>query len=129
MKIASAAATQRPEMIQKRMMTVVSGQPTSSKWWCTGDMRKRRRVRPDALNTPICSATLPASITFRAQMSGRSMWVFVVTARRPSAPPMPSAPTSPMKILAGAAFHHRNPPHAPAIAAENTARSSGFTSL
>ena len=32
-----------------------------------------------------------------------------------------------MKIRAGAAFHHRKPPQAPAIAAEKTARSSGFT--
>lgn len=31
MKIATAAATQMPEMIQNRMMTVVSGHPTSSK--------------------------------------------------------------------------------------------------
>ena len=32
MKMATAVATQIPEMIQKRMMTVVSGQPLSSKW-------------------------------------------------------------------------------------------------
>ncbi|MEY4080420.1 MAG: hypothetical protein RL430_850 [Actinomycetota bacterium] len=31
MKIPTAAATHRPEMIQNLMMTVVSGQPTSSK--------------------------------------------------------------------------------------------------
>ena len=33
MKMATAVATQIPEMIQKRMMTVVSGHPLSSKWW------------------------------------------------------------------------------------------------
>jgi hypothetical protein len=32
MKIATAVATHIPEMIQKRMITVVSGQPLSSKW-------------------------------------------------------------------------------------------------
>jgi hypothetical protein len=32
-KIATAVATQIPEMIQNRMITVVSGQPLNSKWW------------------------------------------------------------------------------------------------
>ena len=45
----------------------------------------------------------------------------------PRAAPRPSAPTSPMKIRAGAAFHHKKPAHAPARDAESTARSSGFT--
>jgi hypothetical protein len=30
-----------------------------------------------------------------------------------------------MKIFAGLAFHHRNPKHAPVMAAATTARSSG----
>ena len=62
-------------------------------------------------------------------MRGSNICVFVATAKSPRAAPIPSAPTSPMKILAGAAFHHRNPPHAPAIAAENTAKSRGLTRL
>ena len=37
---------------------------------------------------------------------------------------MASAPVSPMKMRAGAAFHQRNPVHAPAIAAATSARSS-----
>ena len=45
--------------------------------------------------------------------------------RPASAPPSASEPVSPMKILAGLAFHHRNPKHAPVIAAATTARSSG----
>ena len=53
MKTASADATQIALISQNRMITVVSGHPRSSKWWCTGDMRNSRRVRPDALNTPI----------------------------------------------------------------------------
>ncbi|SKU12428.1 Uncharacterised protein [Mycobacteroides abscessus subsp. abscessus] len=44
-------------------------------------------------------------------------------------PPRASDPVSPMKILAGAAFHHRNPMHAPAVAAAMTARSSGSRTL
>ena len=72
MKIASAAATQIAEISQKRMITVVSGQPTSSKWWWIGDIRNRRFVRPDALNTPIWMATEPASITLMPQMRASS---------------------------------------------------------
>lgn len=53
MKMATAVATQIPEMIQNRMMTVVSGQPLSSKWWWIGDILNKRFLRPDALNTPI----------------------------------------------------------------------------
>ena len=64
-----AAATQTAAISQKRMITVVSGQPSSSKWWWIGDMRNSRRVRPLALNTPICRATEPASITLRPQIS------------------------------------------------------------
>ena len=66
-------------------MTVVSGQPSSSKWWWIGDMRNRRRLRPDALNTPICTATEPASITLMPQISTSRSWVSVVSASRASA--------------------------------------------
>ena len=44
-------------------------------------------------------------------------------------PPSASDPVSPMKILAGAAFHHRNPIQAPAVAAAISARSSGSRTL
>ena len=44
-------------------------------------------------------------------------------------PPRASEPVSPMKILAGAAFHHRNPMQAPAVAAAISARSSGSRTL
>jgi hypothetical protein len=33
-------------MIQNRTITVVSGQPASSKWWWIGDIRKIRRWKP-----------------------------------------------------------------------------------
>ena len=39
--------------------------------------------------------------------------VRVVMARPASAPPRASEPVSPMKILAGEAFHHRKPKQAP----------------
>ncbi len=44
-------------------------------------------------------------------------------------PPSASEPVSPMKILAGAAFHHRKPMQAPAVAAAMIARSSGSRTL
>ncbi len=53
MKMPSARPTEIAAISQKRMITVVSGQPTSSKWWWIGDIRKSRFLRPEALNTPI----------------------------------------------------------------------------
>ena len=45
-------------------------------------------------------------------------------AKPASAAPRESDPVSPMMILAGAAFHQRNPKQAPAMAEATTARSS-----
>ena len=42
---------------------------------------------------------------------------------------MASEPVSPMKMRAGAAFHHRNPAHAPSMAAATTAVSRKLSSL
>ena len=39
--------------------------------------------------------------------------VFVITASPAIAPPRPSEPVSPMKIVAGNALNHRKPTHAP----------------
>ena len=119
--------TAAPAISQNRMITFVSGQPTNSKWWWIGESRNRRRRRPDARNTSICKPTEPASTTLIAQMSSRRRWVLVVSASSASAAPIASAPTSPMKICAGAAFHHKNPTLAPANAAASTARSNGLT--
>ena len=127
MKMAIAAATQRPEITQNRMITVVSGQPDNSKWWWIGDILNSRLVRPLARKKPICSATDPISIALSPQIKMSSSWVSVVMASIDNAAPMPSAPTSPMKMCAGAAFHHRKPTQAPANAAATTARSSGLT--
>ena len=78
----SATATQMPEITQKRMMTVVSGQPISSKWWWIGDILKMRRLRPLRRYVPICRATRPISITCRPPMIGSRSCVFVVTAEQ-----------------------------------------------
>ena len=126
MKMARALATEMAEISQKRTTTVVSGQPMSSKWWWIGDIRNSLFLRPLALNTPIWMATEPASITLMAQISGSRRWVLSVRARKASAAPTPSAPTSPMKIRAGAAFHHRKPRQPPAKPAASTPRSSGL---
>ena len=37
-----ATATQRPVMIQKRITMVTCSQPSISKWWCSGVIRKTR---------------------------------------------------------------------------------------
>ena len=50
-----------PARIQKRMMTVVSGQPPSSKWWWIGAMRKTRR--PKSRKLPTWRITDTVSIT------------------------------------------------------------------
>ena len=65
-------------------------------------------------------------MTFSPQMIGNSSSVFVVIASSANAEPMAKLPTSPMKMRAGAAFHQRNPAHAPAKATASTARSSGL---
>ena len=70
-----------PAMIQKRMMTVVSGQPMSSKWWWIGAMRKMRRLL-NSRKLPICSTTDTVSMTLRPQTSGSSSMVFVASARQ-----------------------------------------------
>src|SRR5438309_509031 len=55
---------------------------------------------------------------------GNNNWVFVVSANAANPAPIAWLPTSPMKMRAGAAFHHRNPAAAAAMAAATTARSS-----
>ncbi len=56
-------------------------------------------------------------------MIGSSRWVLVMRARQARPAPMASAPVSPMKIRAGAAFHQRKPVQAPTMAAATSARS------
>jgi hypothetical protein len=51
--------------------------------------------------------------------------VRVMRANPAIAPPRLSDPVSPMKILAGEAFHQRNPKQAPVSAEATTARSRG----
>ena len=63
------------------------------------------------------------TITNSPPTIGRSSCVLVARASAPSPAPIASAPVSPMNTRAGAAFHQRNPVHAPAIAAATSARS------
>ncbi len=109
-------------MIQNRTMTVVSGQPTSSKWWWSGAMRNTRRPKTRKLTTWITTDSV--TMTNRPPMTGRRSCRFICrhSAARPD--PMASEPVSPMKIRAGAAFHHRKPRQAPASATEASAMSS-----
>ena len=78
------------------------------------------------MNETICAITDRVSMTNSPPMMGSSRCVLVAS---PSAArPLPSAsdPVSPMKIRAGAAFHHRNPMIAPTMAALTTARSRAW---
>ncbi len=102
-------------------MTVVSGHPASSKWWWIGAIRKMRRWNRRKLMT--CMITETVSMTKSPpMMSSRSSRL---SSRHSAARPAPMArdPVSPMMILAGAAFHHRNPMHAPASATATRERS------
>jgi hypothetical protein len=66
----------------------------------------------------VISTNSPPSTTSRIS-------VRLVIANPASTPPSANDPVSPMKILAGAAFHHRNPKQEPITAAATTARSRG----
>ena len=108
-------------MIQSRTITVVSGQPESSKWWWIGAIRKSRFVETtehhdlqnhrDGLHHE--ETTDDRQQEMRTGREGE----------RGEATPIASDPVSPMKIWAGAAFHHRKPMMPPTIAAATTARS------
>ena len=110
-------------MIQNRMTIVTSSQPSSSKWCCSGAIRNTRL--PVSLNDPTWMITERVISTNSPPMMSSSISVRLVIARPASPPPRASEPVSPMKILAGEAFHHRNPMHAPMTHAATTARSRG----
>ncbi len=117
-----ATAVHNDARIQNRTITVVSGQPTSSKWWWMGAMRNTRRWK--VWNTATWMTTDMVIITNSPPTTGSSRWVLVVNASAPRPVPSASEPVSPMKILAGAAFHHRKPAQLPPRAAAMSDRSS-----
>ncbi|SKY36357.1 Uncharacterised protein [Mycobacteroides abscessus subsp. abscessus] len=102
---------------------MVSAQPPSSKWWWKGAMRNTRR--PVVRKNAIWMTTDMISATNSAPMTTASSSVRVVIDSPASRPPRANEPVSPMKILAGAAFHQRNPRHAPPPATAISARSKG----
>ena len=87
------------EMIQKRTMTLGSGQPFFSKWWWIGAIRKMRL--PVSLNEVTCVMTLTASTTKMPPSITESSSFLVQIASMPMPPPSASEPTSPMKTWAG----------------------------
>ena len=101
-------------MIQKRMTTVLSDQPSFSKWWWIGAMRNTRL--PVSLNEATWIITDRVSITKRPPMMPSTISCLVATATAPMPPPSASEPVSPMKILAGGALYQRKPRPAPIIA-------------
>ena len=130
-------ATARPVTIQKRITMVTCSQPSISKWWCSGVIRKTRwpawilktdRTSPLArlsLKTETWIITDSVMATKSPPMMTSRSSVRVMIAKPAIAPPRASDPVSPMMIWAGEAFHQRKPKQAPVSAAATTARSSG----
>ena len=107
------ARRRRPSPVtsQNRTMTVFSVQPASSKWWCSGAIRKTRRRVARKNATWMTTDSVTATNSPPSTISSSS--VRVTMARPESRPPRASEPVSPMKIRAGLVFHHRKPRHAP----------------
>ena len=84
-------------------------------------MRKMRRWKMRKLMTWRITDTV--SMTKSPPMMSRSRSRFSRRHSAASPAPMASDPVSPMMILAGAAFHHRKPMHAPARATATSERS------
>src|SRR5207247_8332485 len=93
-----SSASSAPAM-EKRSTTRDSGQPISSKWWWSGDMRRMRR--PVSLNEATWSITDSASATNTPPTSTSQNSRLMSTATTPSAPPSASEPVSPMNTYAG----------------------------
>ena len=91
-------------------MIFVSDHAFSSKWWWIGAIRNTRlRVVWKEITW---ITTDSASITKMPPSRISSTSVFVITASPAIAPPSPSEPVSPMKIVAGKALNQRKPMHA-----------------
>ena len=114
------ARRRSPENSQKRTITVNSDQPPTSKWWWIGAMRSTRRRKPRYEMT--CAITDSVSMSGSPREDRQQAAGCASSSASPAiAPPIASEPVSPMMIRAGAAFHHRNPAHAPTIAAATIA--------
>ena len=90
---------------------------------------RKMRLPPLSLKNPTCRITDAVIATNRPPMTTSRSSVRVMRAKPAIAPPKDSEPVSPMKILAGDAFHHRKPKHAPMAAAATSAMSSGSRAL
>src|SRR5262245_20533687 len=109
------------ETIQKRITICGSVQPSCSKWWWIGAIRKTRL--PVSLNDTTCTMTDTASSTNRPPTIPSTISCLVATAMAPSMPPSASEPVSPMKTEAGGALNQRKPSPAPITAPHTTASS------
>ena len=85
------------EMIQKRITIVCSCQPSFSKWWWIGAIRKTRL--PVSWNQLTWIITESASITKMPPTTPSRISCRISTAIVPSAPPSASEPTSPMNSV------------------------------
>src|SRR5690606_18133172 len=108
-------------MIQKRITTVDSDQPSCSKWLWIGAMRNTRL--PVRLKKKTCTMTETASSTNRPPTTASTISWWIETAIAPNAPPKARLPVSPMNTAAGGALNHRNARQAPIMAAQKMASS------
>src|SRR6478735_1799490 len=106
-------ATASPVTIQKRMTMVTCSQPSISKWWCRGVIRKTRWpawTLKMLRNSPLARLTLKTDTwiitdsvmtTNSPPMTSSSSSVRVMIAKPAIAPPSDSEPVSPRMICAG----------------------------
>src|SRR5215213_4582379 len=108
-------------MIQNRITTCGSVQPSCSKWWWMGAILKTRF--PVSLNEATWMITDMISSTNSPPTMARTISCLAATAIVPRSPPRASEPVSPMKIWAGGALNQRKPMPAPISAPQITASS------
>ena len=111
----------RVHIIQNRIMTFISTQPRSSKWWWRGAILNTRFL--NILNHITCIITERVSSTNNPPIINSSISCFKTIATAAIKPPRPNEPVSPMKISAGAVFHHKKAAHDAIVAPHITAMS------
>src|ERR1700756_2523550 len=109
----SPSATNSPQMSQNLITMVVSAQPSSSKWCCSGAIRNTRR--PVILNDPTWMITDSAITTNSPPSMASSSWVLVHTAR----PRQPPAEGERAGVAHEDAGRGRVPPQEPEARAEH----------
>ena len=107
---------------QKRMVTLVSGQPWASKWWWRGEDKKT--FSPQYFLERIWMTVDSASMTNTKPIIGSSNIELVKNATMASSTPSPIEPVSPIINLAGKTLNHKNANRLPQITIISAAKLS-----